>query len=113
MRQEPSPAPAHSKKPDRKQRVSVRLSPAEEQKLQQCAARAGLTVSEYLRRRALEVEPAKPEARTSPLHPREPKSTHAQAAVAASAPSKSTFGDWIALLRNRFLASPVRFAERA
>ncbi len=108
-----TPAPTKSNRLDRSQRVSVRLSDAEEHKLQQCAARAGVTVSEYLRRRALQTEPAQAEARRNQYRGPEQPKTAAQFSPAVSAPVKSSFGDWITLLRNRFLSSPVRFAERA
>jgi len=101
-----------TREPERLQRVSVRLSRVEERHLQECAKRAGMTVSAYLRERALGAiqaeSPAKAAARTRGA----PKNGNAMMA-AAPAKSNSVLGDWIALLRNRFLASPVRFAERA
>jgi hypothetical protein len=103
----PSGKPAG--KPERPQRVSVRLSGAEERRLQRRAGAAGLTVSEYLRRSALAVETpeAKPETRAN----------HGPAAAstlfAASSRNTSVLGDWISLLRNRFLSSPARIADRA
>ncbi|HEX4007723.1 MAG TPA: hypothetical protein VHX60_16230 [Acidobacteriaceae bacterium] len=109
VRQTKSPA-AKPAKPERAQRVSVRLSQAEEQQLQQFAAKAGVTVSEYLRRRALEALPASGGKKAN-LFAEPPAAT--QPIAAAPVQSKSTLGDWITLLRNRFLASPPRFAERA
>lgn len=94
-------------KQERRQRVSVRLSNAEERRLQHRAAKAGLTVSEYLRQTALGLSQ---EARLE---------THGRPAAAAplfaasASQSSSGLGGWIALLRNRFLASPTRIAERA
>ena len=37
--------------------LNVRVSPAEKQRIQTAAGRCGLTLSEYLRQRALEYEP--------------------------------------------------------
>jgi hypothetical protein len=106
----PAVRPAVKKEKGRDQRVSVRVSRAEEHRLQACAAKAGVTVSEYLRMRALEgaTEPAAMARRTA--------IDAEEAALAARVPAKAAktgLGDWLALLRNRFLASPVRFAERA
>lgn len=100
------------RKQERRQRVSVRVSKAEERRLQQRARQAGLTVSDYLRRAALEAElsPSKAE------HGQECASrlTAAAPMFAASAHhNNSLLGGWLGLLRNRFLASPTRFAERA
>jgi hypothetical protein len=110
VQQKPSAA-AMSGKSERSQRVSLRLSPAEEQLLQQSAALAGITVSEYLRRRALEAGPLPGELRPVPLATS--TATAAPEAETAAASQKTGFGDWITLLRNRFLSSPARFAERA
>jgi hypothetical protein len=109
----PAVRPAVKKEKGRDQRVSVRLSRAEEHRLQSCAAKAGVTVSEYLRVRALEgaTEPAGMARRTAA-----DAIDAEEAAIAAPVPAKAArtgLGDWLALLRNRFLASPVRFAERA
>lgn len=98
----------------KEQRVSVRLSQAEERHLQECAKRAGMTVSAYLRERALGAMAA--ESATKIATRAAGTRSHSDAlsaAPAAAAKSNSVLGDWIALLRNRFLASPVRFAERA
>lgn len=105
--------PAVKKETGRDQRVSVRLSRAEEHCLQTCAAKAGVTVSEYLRMRAL--ESAVPPARSTHRAAAGTISAEeaASAAPAPARPAKSSLGDWLALLRNRFLASPGRFAERA
>jgi hypothetical protein len=97
----------------REQRVSVRLSRAEEKRLQACAASAGVTVSEYLRMRALEPDAAVPKSRAGGSAVTHDKRKPVQAAPEATRPSRGGLGDWIALLRNRFLASPLRFAERA
>jgi hypothetical protein len=105
--------PVRARQKGRNQRVSVRLSRAEEDRLQAWAARAGVTVSEYLRMRALETAaaPAKPRAgATAAAHHAK---TAVQMAQETAKPAKSGLGDWIALMRNRFLASPARFAERA
>lgn len=97
----------------KEQRVSVRLSQAEERLLQVSARGAGMTVSAYLRERALGA--IAPESQTKLAAPAAGTRTDSDALSAASpaAKSNSVLGDWIALLRNRFLPSPVRFAERA
>lgn len=109
----PVARPAARKEKGRDQRVSVRLSRAEEQRLQVCAAKAGVTMSEYLRMRALEGAATPPgEARHVAAHAIH-ETAAAGAAAAPARPAKSGLADWLALLRNRFLASPGRFAERA
>lgn len=95
------------KKAERAQRVSVRLSKAEERQLQAYAAQAGMTVSEYLRTRALEGS-----AQRGPVGVRA-EDAAARRVTAEPAATKNALGGWITLLRNRFLSSPVRFAERA
>ena len=108
-------AKATKQKPaERELRVSVRLTSAEELRLQQYAARAGLTVSAYLRKKALEGEEIQDHKPVPQLEmaavPRLPGRV---AAAAAPSPARSGLGDWLTLLRNRFLSSPARFAERA
>jgi hypothetical protein len=94
-------------------RVSVRLSQAEERQLQSRAAEAGLTVSEYLRMCALGSEIVQSGSRARiPTSARHEKPA-LESAPETARPPRSGLGDWIALLRNRFLASPIRFAERA
>jgi hypothetical protein len=109
----PEDKATRAKETGRDQRVSVRLSRTEEDRLQTCAAKAGVTVSEYLRMRALDLETASVELRAvataAPFHGKSAVET----APETARPARSGLGDWIALLRNRFLASPVRFAERA
>lgn len=104
---------ARSSDKGRDQRVSVRLSRAEEHRLQARAAKAGVTISEYLRMRALETETTPTPSRSGVTA----ATFHEQRAVAAPPePAKQPrtgLGDWITLLRNRFLSSPQRFAERA
>lgn len=104
-------APAKGRGAERQQRISVRLSEQEEQRLQSAAAKAGLTVSEYLRRCALAGSTATPAASShEPAASRPPRTP----ALFETSPAKtSVLGDWISLLRNRFLASPARIAERA
>jgi hypothetical protein len=112
--EKPAAIPGRARRSERSRRVSVRLSSDEESLLQQCAARAGVTVSEYLRMRALDGQRvAAPEQKPSILAPAEIPVARNAAAVAPAPTAKSGFGEWISLLRNRFLASPVRFAERA
>jgi len=101
-----------ARKEERRQRISVRLSSAEERRLQQRASEAGLTISEYLRRSALEAKaaPAKTEHATARISGR---ATASPLFAASATPNTSLVGGWLALLRNRFLASPPRLAERA
>lgn len=103
-------------KQDRRQRVSVRLSSAERRRLQQRAAAARLSISEYLRQSALQTETQlrEIEQRRGRNRTRESKSPAGVQLFASSTPQNNAGpGGWIALLRNRFLASPQRIAERA
>jgi hypothetical protein len=109
-------AEKRERKQERRQRVSVRLTRAEERRLQQRANQAGMTVSEYLRQSALVTESPRPETERTEARIRIRNSKSAAAApLSASSPTQGTpgLGGWIALLRNRFLASPARLAERA
>ena len=109
------PAKTPDRKPERRQRVSVRLSGAEERRLQQLAGAAGITISEYLRRSALQAKTAD----RAPSIATKTGLRHGKPAAAAplfastNSESSSVLGGWLTLLRNRFLASPTRFAERA
>jgi hypothetical protein len=105
--------PAKMKDSGRERRVSVRLSRAEERAVQNLAEKAGVTVSEYLRRQALEAAVAQPEPEAPVKAAGRRESVEQKTVSEAARPAKSGLGDWIALLRNRFLGSPVRFAERA
>lgn len=136
----PAAAAEKAKKAERETRVSVRLTDEEERWLQECAAVEGLTISAYLRKMALgkmtpgseapAAEEATPGKKAAAKDRGAAKASHwlepAETEMAAAEPvaprmaedgtaraGKSVFGDWIALLRNRFLSSPVRFAERA
>ncbi len=102
-----------TKEPERMERVSVRLSQAEERRLQECAKRAGMTVSAYLRERALGAVAAESSTKAASGAQGTRTKQEALRAAASTAKSNSVLGDWLALLRNRFLASPTRFAERA
>ncbi len=102
-----------TKEPERAQRISVRLSQTEERRLQECAQRAGMTVSAYLRERVLAGTIADSEASDTKRSTVTPLNSAATLAAAQQSRSNSVLGEWIALLRNRFLSSPVRFAERA
>lgn len=93
---------------EREQRVSVRFSRQEEERLQRLAAKAGVTVSEYLRRCALTAS-----APGDASVPAVSATAQPAALFAATQTKSSVLGDWLALLRNRFLSSPARFAERA
>lgn len=110
-RGEPAARVTNVKAVQRKEWVSVPLSSGEKVRLRQCAAIAGVTVPVYLRMRALGMDVMRSETRM-------PATAETPQAVAESmsleeSQRRSGFGDWIALLRNRFLTSPVRFAERA
>jgi hypothetical protein len=98
---------------ERKDCVLVPLSSGEKVRLRQCAAMAGVTVAVYLRMRALgmELPQSAPDLRT--LAGTETQKTVAQAVPVEENQAHSGFGNWITLLRNRILASPARFAERA
>jgi hypothetical protein len=103
--------------PDRTRRITTRFSPAEERRIEKCAANLGITVSAYLRRCALSALTQKPLAETpAPLATartrRLPRRATEQS-VQYAAPAQSLFGGWLALLRNRFLGPPIRFAEDA
>lgn len=111
-----SGAPARRSKPERELRVSVRLTDAEERQLQACAAREGMTVSAYLRRCALQPQsepPAIPAKQQKPAPILQERAAPAPTNANGPKPAKSSLGDWLTVLRNRFLASPARFAERA
>jgi hypothetical protein len=101
---------AKTRKLERDQRVSVRLSRDEERELQKRAAGAGITVSQYLRQCAL-AEQARTAKNSGMIAGDSPMGSSAPQGAAAEKPSG--FGEWITLLRNRFLSSPARFAERA
>ncbi|MGC2638575.1 MAG: hypothetical protein WA294_15440 [Acidobacteriaceae bacterium] len=106
-------AKAKAGKAERDQRVSVRLSREEERQLQQGAEQAGVTVSQYLRQCALKDQPAS-RAKNAGIFAETPRvQLSALDNVIAEKATKAGFGDWITLLRNRFLSSPGRFAERA
>lgn len=109
------PAQMPDKKPERQQRISVRLSRAEERQLQELASQGGITVSEYLRRTALPAKTADCAPRTPPkarMH-RGRAATAAPLFATSTSENSSVLGGWLTLLRNRFLSSPTRFAERA
>lgn len=104
--------------PDRNRRITTRFSSSEERRLERAAGLAGLSISAYLRQCALAAEPA-PAAEAplpAPVKRKAKKSPQAPAASASnlfSTPAASPLGNWLTLLRQRFLASPARFSERA
>ena len=110
-------APRAQAAPDRSQRVTTRLSRAEQRRIQACATRAGLTVSAYLRQCALAAEDAEVRQQTAGTGGWGGARTAAGARTGGdnlqAAASSSGLGGWLTLLRQRFLASPRRFAERA
>jgi hypothetical protein len=110
-RDRPATRFAKAKTTERKECVPVPLSSAEMLQLQQCAAMAGVTVAVYLRMRALGTEVPRRETETELFETNETRPLAAKSVPAEE--SHSGFGDWITLLRNRFLSSPARFAERA
>jgi hypothetical protein len=115
-----SPAKATPKSdPQRMRRVTTRFSPTEERRLEKAAGKAGMTVSSYLRQCALAAEQTKT-ARHASAPARRTKRTRlisagppAETPLLAQAGSTSLVGGWLTLLRQRFLASPARFSERA
>jgi hypothetical protein len=118
----PANSPAVHKKrtaDDRTRRITTRFSRAEERRIEKSAAERGITVSAYLRHCAL--GPTLPE----PLPEaggRRPNTAAGKRGLNAGEvapfssgadPTKSLFGGWLALLRNRFLGPPVRFSGDA
>ncbi|MGB9028976.1 MAG: hypothetical protein WCC27_02565 [Acidobacteriaceae bacterium] len=115
----PKPAPKKEAIPDRTQRITTRFSLAEQRRIEKQAAVAGLTVSAWLRHCALSPE-------TTPVHPKKAQGVaksgtkHRRAAAPNPAhvalfsqPTNSALGNWLTLLRQRFLSSPARFSEQA
>jgi hypothetical protein len=103
--------------PDRTRRITTRFSPAEERRIEKCAAELGITVSAYLRQCTLAAATAKPqeEAPDPPVSAkaRKGRARAEEPAIRYAAPPPSFLGGWLALLRNRFLGAPVRFSEDA
>jgi hypothetical protein len=106
--------------PDRTQRITTRFSLAEQRRIEKQAALAGLTVSAWLRHCALSKETA--QACPKKAQAVATKSGSKRRRVAApnpahgvlfSQPTNSALGNWLTLLRQRFLSSPVRFSEQA
>jgi len=96
---------------ERDLRVSVRFTQNEELLLQECAAREGLTVSAYLRKCVLDARMQS----AAPFVGETRRVTHtASPRVDQLFETKgSPAGGWLARLRQRFLSSPIRYAERA
>jgi Mobilization protein NikA len=118
--QQPKAALAPKKKPapDRTRRITTRFSPAEERRIEKCAAELGITVSAYLRQCALAVLAHNPSPEPPPLATPAPapnrKARRQPAPLLSSyAAQPSWLGGWLALLRNRFLGPPLRFSEDA
>jgi len=103
--------------PDRTRRITTRFSPAEERRIEKCAAELGLTVSAYMRQCALAAVTQKPlpESPEPPpaIKSRKPPARASQEPMQYAAPAPSLLGGWLALLRNRFLGPPIRFSEDA
>jgi hypothetical protein len=103
--------------PDRTRRITTRFSPAEERRIGKCAAELGITVSSYLRQCALSAATQKPLPETTAppaaAGTRKPPARANGQPIPYAAPASSSFGGWLALLRNRFLGPPMRFSEEA
>jgi hypothetical protein len=112
-RDQPRTRFAKAEATERKECISVPLSNAEKVRLRQCAATAGVTVATYLRMRALGTEPPRNEPEAERFETSETQEPVAQSVPDEVSQPHSGFGDWITLMRNRFLSSPARFAERA
>ncbi|HEX4038751.1 MAG TPA: hypothetical protein VHX37_11895 [Acidobacteriaceae bacterium] len=102
--------------PERTRRITTRFSSAEERRLEKSAGQAGMTISAYLRKCALAAEHAEAAHPVVPVM-RKKRSVQAEPPVemrlfTQPAPT-SLVGGWLTLLRQRFLTSPSRFAERA
>ncbi len=118
--QQPKAALAPKKKPapDRTRRITTRFSPAEERRIEKCAAELGITVSAYLRQCALAVlahNPSPEPPRLATPAPSANRKARRQPAplLSSYAAPPSLLGGWLALLRNRFLGPPLRFSEDA
>lgn len=105
---------------ERDLRISVRISSEEQRQIEQCAAHAGMTVSEYLRTRVLTAQPLTPEPAAKVIATVAESATEMPAADASRPGTTSqapktipVLGQWLTLLRQRFLSSPGKFAERA
>lgn len=106
------PAPAT----DRNQRITTRFSAAEQRRLERAAAEAGLTVSAWLRQCALHAQAASVQALPPPAPRKKARAaelSRPDQAALFSTPAASGLGNWITLLRQRFLSSSARFSERA
>ncbi|HEX3659867.1 MAG TPA: hypothetical protein VHU89_00440 [Acidobacteriaceae bacterium] len=106
------PAPAA----DRNQRITTRFSAAEQRRLERAAAEAGLTVSAWLRQCALHAQAASAQALPPPAPRKKTRAaefSRPDQAALFSTPAASGLGNWITLLRQRFLSSSARFSERA
>ena len=104
-------APKALPKPDRDRRITTRFSAAEQRRLEQAAGQAGLSVSAWLRHCALQAEmvSAPPSSSLKTGHRSRPPAEP----TLFSTPAPSGLGNWLTLLRQRFLSSPARFSERA
>lgn len=120
--------------PERTRRITTRFSTSEERRIEKAAAAAGMSVSAWLRKCALAAETGGERARAQGLAARTSQggrektrvsgararrkgAVKAEAAAPmqlfAQAANPSLVGGWLGLLRQRFLGSPTRFAERA
>jgi hypothetical protein len=113
------PGPRETIPADRNRRITTRFSAAEQRRLERAAAQAGLTVSAWVRQCALHAEtasappPAKA-AKSAPVRTAKAAvSSHPAGSTLFSTPAPSGVGNWLTLLRQRFLSSPARFSERA
>ncbi|HZZ40181.1 MAG TPA: hypothetical protein VFE06_13690 [Acidobacteriaceae bacterium] len=102
--------------PDRSRRITTRFSTAEQRRLERAADQAGLTVSAWLRQCALRAEIASAPAPRLAAHGKNAKTAlplPPAGSTLFSTPAASPLGNWLTLLRQRFLASPARLSERA
>jgi predicted DNA binding CopG/RHH family protein len=103
--------------PDRDRRITTRFSSAEQRRIEKQAAQVGLTVSAYLRQCALSLAGAQAQPENNGGAKAESKRarnrSNSEPATLFSQPTNSLLGNWLTLLRQRFLASPDRFSERA
>lgn len=107
--------------PERTRRITMRFSSAEQKRLERAAGEAGMTLSAYLRKCALnagKIQAApraveKPAVRAKRGRSAATAKTSAQTQLFAQPVSNSLVGGWLNLLRQRFLSSPRRFSERA
>lgn len=114
-----SPGLKKTKAPDRTRRITTRFSTSEERRIEKSASLAGMTVSAWLRKCALAAEQNRTvQPQTRPTSKKvgkagRPVVPETETRLFAQPETTSLVGGWLTLLRQRFLSSPTRFAERA